>query len=67
MDIANIVKSPWEKLLQLFISEQYFICTFVAENLCPQLIASVLLAVPGAMFDQDCGMVVFMLEALVRR
>lgn len=24
-------------------------------------------SVPGAMFDQDCEMVVFMLEALVRR
>lgn len=33
MDVANILKSPWETLLQLFILEQYFICTFVAENL----------------------------------
>lgn len=31
------------------------------------LIASIMLPIPGAMFDQDCGKVVFMLEALVRR
>lgn len=35
--------------------------------MCRPLIASIMLAVPGAIFDQDCGKVVFMLEALVRR
>lgn len=35
--------------------------------MCPPLIASVMLAVPGTMSDQDYGKVVFMLEALVRR
>lgn len=80
MGIANILKSPQEKLLQPFCLEQYLICAFVAKKLlllnkprkephfvCPPLIASVMLAVPGTMSDQDYGKVVFMLEALVRR